>query len=184
MTEVTRILRAIGDGDGEASARELLPLVYNELHRLAATRISHEKPGQTLQTTDLVHEAYLRLVGDEQVTYKDRAHFFGAAAEAMRRILIERARRRQAAKRGGGMQRVDAEPNQLAAKEQEDRILQLHEALQRLELIDDQKAQIVKLRFFTGLTNREVADILSLSTATTERYWNFSRAWLQREMLT
>jgi RNA polymerase sigma factor (TIGR02999 family) len=182
MNEVTQILSAIEQGDPHAAA-QLLPLVYNELRRLAAQRLAQEKPGQTLQATALVHEAYLRLVDVEQAQqWNSRGHFFAAAAEAMGRILVDNARSKQAAKHGGGLRRIEVEPEELAARQQDDKLLALHEALARLEQHDVQKAQLVKLRYFAGLSIRQAAEALGISTATADRYWAFSRAWLQREM--
>jgi RNA polymerase sigma factor (TIGR02999 family) len=182
MSDVTQILSAIEQGDPHA-AEQLLPLVYEELRRLAAQRLSQEKSGQTLQATALVHEAYLRLVDVEQAQqWNNRGHFFAAAAEAMRRILVDNARSKQAAKRGGGLRRIEVEPEELAARQQDDKLLALHEALARLEQHDVQKAQLVKLRYFAGLSIRQAAEALGISTATADRYWAFARAWLQREM--
>jgi RNA polymerase sigma factor (TIGR02999 family) len=182
MSEVTSILSAIDQGDPHA-AEQLLPLVYDELRRLATQRLAQEKPGQTLQATALVHEAYLRLVDVEQAQhFNSRGHFFAAAAEAMRRILVDSARARKAEKRGGGRQRIELEPEELAAPQQDEKLLALHEALARLEQQDPQKAQLVKLRYFAGLSIRQVAEALDISTATANRDWAFARAWLQREM--
>ena len=183
MSEVTQMLAAIERGEPRA-AEELLPLVYDELRRLAAQKLSHEKPGQTLQATALVHEAWLRLGGDRQATWQNRAHFFAAAAEAMRRILIDNARRKKAARHGGHAERVslDLDRLELAAGMNDDQLLAVHEALDRLAAHDAIKAELVKLRFFTGLTNEEAAQVLSLSEPTVKRYWDFSRAWLLREI--
>jgi RNA polymerase sigma factor (TIGR02999 family) len=178
MSEVTRILSAIEQGDPSA-AEQLLPLVYDELRQLAAQRLAQEKPGQTLQATALVHEAYLRLVDVEQVHYWDsRGHFFAAAAEAMRRILINHARDRGRQKRGGGRQRVDLDHLALADQASDDEVLALDEALQRLEQHNPLCAELVKLRFFTGLTMDEAATALGITVRTAHRYWAFARAWL------
>jgi RNA polymerase sigma factor (TIGR02999 family) len=182
MSDVTRILSAIEQGDPHA-AEELLPLVYDELRKLAAHRLAHEKPGQTLQATALVHEAYLRLVSGERAQqWNSLGHFFAAAAEAMRRILIMNARRRNTKKRGGGYQRIELDPALLPAVERNERLLQLDEALQKLEQLQPQRAQIVKLRFFAGLTSAEAAAAMGISDTTAQRYWAYAQAWLQREM--
>jgi RNA polymerase sigma factor (TIGR02999 family) len=182
MCEVTRILSAIEQGDPHA-AELLLPLVYDELRQLAAQRLAQERPGQTLQATALVHEAYLRLLGVPQAQqFNSKGHFFAACAEAMRRILVDVARSRKAEKRGGGLRRVEVEPEELVTRQQDDKLLALHEALARLEQQDAPKAQLVKLRYFAGLSIREAAEALGVSTATADRYWAFARAWLQREM--
>jgi RNA polymerase sigma factor (TIGR02999 family) len=160
-----------------------LPLVYDELRKLAAQKLAQEKPGQTLQATALVHEAYLRLVDVEQAQqFNSCGHFFAAAAEAMRRILVDAARSRKAEKRGGGVRQIEVELENLAGRQQDEKLLALHEALARLEQQDAQKAQLVKLRFFAGLPIRQAAEVLGVSTATADRYWAFARAWLQREM--
>ena len=182
MSEVTQILDAIVQGDAHA-AEELLPLVYEELRKLAAQKMSHEVPGQTLQPTALVHEAWLRLVGkDGQAQFKNRSHFFGAAAEAMRRILIENARRKQAQRHGGGQQRVDIQDVDLAAAAGDDELLAINEALEKLAARDQPKAELVKLRYFTGMTIEEAADILGISPATAKRHWTYARAWLHQEI--
>jgi RNA polymerase sigma factor (TIGR02999 family) len=181
MSEVTRILDAVEQGDPHAAA-ELLPLVYEELRRLAAQKLAHEAPGQTLQATALVHEAYLRLVqGGEAVSWKSRGHFFGAAAEAMRRILIERARGRQRLRHGGGRKRVDLD-EVAALVEPPEELLALDEALSRLAAQAPMRAELVKLRFFAGLTMPEAAEALGISLATAERYWTFARTWLYAEL--
>jgi RNA polymerase sigma factor (TIGR02999 family) len=177
MNEITLVLQAIGRGDGRAS-EELLPLVYDELRRLAAVRMAQELAGQTLQPTALVHEAWLRLVGDGERTWQNRAHFFGAAAEAMRRILIESARRKSRLKRGGGQSRLDMDKLELAATTPDDKVLLMDEALERLRAEDPEKARIVTLKFFGGLTNQEVADILDVTERTVERQWAYAKAWL------
>jgi RNA polymerase sigma factor (TIGR02999 family) len=182
MIEVTRILSAIEQGDPHA-AEQLLPLVYDELRKLAAQKLAQEKPGQTLQATALVHEAYLRLVDTGKVQHwNSRGHFFAAAAEAMRRILVEAARRKQADKHGGACDRIHMELADLPAARRDDKLLRLDEALARLEKHNPLHAQLVKLRFFAGLTIAETAAALEISTATADRYWTYARAWLQREM--
>jgi RNA polymerase sigma factor (TIGR02999 family) len=181
MSDVTRILNAIEQGDGQA-ADQLLPLVYNELRRLAACRMANEAPGHTLQPTALVHEAWLRLVGDEASKFKNRAHFFGAAAEAMRRILVESARRKKRLKHGGEFQRVDMDAVELPLPLPDDELLALDEALDRLTTVDARAAEVVKLCFFVGLTQEQAAKELGISLATAERLWSFARAWLFREM--
>ena len=184
MSDVTRILSAIEQGDPKA-AEQLLPLVYDELRRLAAQRLAQEKPGQTLQPTALVHEAYLRLVDGAQVQgWNGRGHFFAAAAEAMRRILIDSARRKQAQKRGGQAKRVDLDALDLADHPASDKLLAMEDALVRLAAKDRVKAELVKLRYFGGLTTEEAASILGISTATADRYWAYARAWLQTEITT
>jgi RNA polymerase sigma factor (TIGR02999 family) len=184
MPNVSEVLSAIAAGNQRA-ADQLLPLVYQELRRLAKARLSHEQPGQTLQATDLVHEAYQRLVDvDEggEAKWNGAGHFFGAAAEAMRRILIDRARAKAAQKRGGDLQRVEFEELEHPAAKKPERFLLLDEALTKLEAQDPQKAQLVKLRFFAGLTNQQAAAALGISTATADRQWAFARAWLKTEM--
>jgi RNA polymerase sigma factor (TIGR02999 family) len=182
MSDVTRILEAIEQGDVHA-ASELLPLVYEELRRLAAQRLAHEGPGQTLQATALVHEAYLRLVSTERAApWKGRGHFFAAAAEAMRRILIERARARKRVHHGGGRKRIDLDLACPVVEPPSDNLLALDEALTRLALAAPVRAELVKLRFFAGLTMPEAAQALGISLATAERYWTFARAWLYAEM--
>jgi RNA polymerase sigma factor (TIGR02999 family) len=177
MIDVTRILSAIELGD-PAAAEQLLPLVYDELRKLAAAKLAQEKPGQTLEATALVHEAYLRLVGaDEAHVYRDRRHFFTAAASAMRRILIDQARRKQTEKHGGGRRR--RELSELAAPQPDDELLALNEALERLATEDPVKARLVELRYFAGLTNDHAADVLGISPSTADRHWAYSRAWLQ-----
>ena len=182
MNDVTRILDAIGGGDPHA-AGELLPLVYEELRRLAAHKMANERPGQTLQPTALVHEAWLRLIGNEEVRWDGRAHFFGAAAEAMRRILIDNARRKKALRHGGGQQRVELEAADGAvAAAQDDELLALHGALEKFAARDPQKAELVKLRYFAGLSIREAADVLRISEPTAKRHWTYARAWLFNEI--
>jgi RNA polymerase sigma factor (TIGR02999 family) len=183
MSNVTQILSAIEQGDAKA-ADELLPLVYEELRRLAAQKMSHEPPGQTLQATALVHEAYIRLVGPEAKNWSSRTHFFAAAAEAMRRILIDNARRKKSLKRGGNFHKIEFE-DALMTKNKTlriDELLSLNEALTKLEGIDKVKADLVKLRFFTGLTIEQAAAFLGISHATAERYWDYTRSWLHLEI--
>lgn len=180
-SEVTRILSDIRNGNAQA-AKELLPLVYDELRRLAALKMAHETPGQTLQPTALVHEAWLRLGGRENQAWNGRAHFFGAAAEAMRRILIDNARRKRARRHGGGQQRMDVEEIEIAMAVKDDDLLEVNEALERFAAQDRQKAELVKLRYFTGLTIDETADILGISAPTAKRWWAYARAWLHKEI--
>jgi RNA polymerase sigma factor (TIGR02999 family) len=180
MSEVTRVLSAVEQGDVQAAA-QLLPLVYDELRKLAAQKLAHETPGQTLQPTALVHEAYLRLVGGANPqSYKDRGHFFAAAATAMRRILIDNARRKQSGKRGGGWQRQPLDA--VAAPQPDEELLALDEALQKLAAADAVKAHLVELRYFAGLTGEQAADVLSISPTTADRHWAYARAWLQAEV--
>jgi RNA polymerase sigma factor (TIGR02999 family) len=183
VTDVTRILSAIEEGDPSA-IEQLLPLVYDELRKLAAQKMVQEKPGDTLQATALVHEAYIRLVEDNQgQSWDNRRHFFAAAAEAMRRILIERARQKQSLKRGGNYQRVDLATVEPAVMPMAcDDILGLDEAIQKLEKKDSRKAQLVKLRFFAGLTTAEAAQTLGVSVATAENDWTYARCWLKLEI--
>jgi RNA polymerase sigma factor (TIGR02999 family) len=182
MNDVTFILSAIEQGEKQA-AEQLLPLIYDELRRLAARKLAQERPGQTLQATALVHEAYLRLVGvDPDRPWDGRGHFFAAAAEAMRRILVENARRRGRMKHGGHRARVDLDAAQPAAPETDDDLLALDEALEKLAAKDPVKAQLVQLRVFAGLTLAEAAGILGLSTSTADRYWAYARAWLRVEI--
>jgi len=183
MSEVTHVLSCAQDGDANA-VHELLPLVYDELRKLAAYKMAREAPGQTLQPTALVHEAWLRLVGETERTFHNRTHFFNAAGEAMRRILIERARRRQCVRHGGGQQRLNAAELELEliAPESDERLLAVNEALDQLAAEDPQKAEVVKLRFFVGMSDREVAETLGLSERTVERHWAYSKAWLFRRL--
>jgi RNA polymerase sigma factor (TIGR02999 family) len=181
MTEVTEMLKAIERGDARA-AGELLPLVYDELRKLAACRMAREAPGQTLQPTALVHEAWLKLASNEALRWDSRAHFFGAAAEAMRRILIDNVRRKQALRHGGGQQRCDVEEIQIAAPAADDQLLAINEALERLASQDPSKAELVKLRYFVGLSIEEAAGLLGISEATAKRWWTFARAWLYSEV--
>jgi RNA polymerase sigma factor (TIGR02999 family) len=187
MSEVTRILDQMHQGDSRA-AEQLLPLVYEELRKLAAARVAQEKPGQTLQATALVHEAYLRLVASaereqgEGDHWDGRGHFFAAAAEAMRRILIDRARHKRSRKAGGDLRRVDLVDVDPAADEPAIDLIALDEALQKLERKDKRKADVVKLRFFAGLTAAQAADALGISTATADNDWYYARSWLRLEM--
>jgi RNA polymerase sigma factor (TIGR02999 family) len=189
MSDVTRILDAIERGDVKATD-ELLPLVYGELRMLAAQKLAKESPGQTLQATALVHEAYLRLVGDEDQTWNSRGHFFAAAAEAMRRILIDNARRKQRLKHGGNCHRADTEEVALLPDETGltlggscDDLIALDEALERLAQKDKVKADLVKLRFFAGLTGEQAAKVLGISHNTADRYWAYARSWLHLEIM-
>jgi RNA polymerase sigma factor (TIGR02999 family) len=183
MSEVTRILSAVEQGDPNA-AKQLLPLVYEELRKLAAAKLDKEKPGQTLNATALVHEAFLRLLPGQSdlAKWDGRGHFFAAAAEAMRRILIENARRKGRVRRGGARQRVDLDEAQLITDGPSDDLLDLDEALTRLADLDPVRAELVKLRFFAGLTMPETAAALGISLATAERYWVFARSWLYAEL--
>ena len=179
MSEVSRLLDAAAAGDPSAAAG-LLPLVYDELRKLAAQRLAEEKPGQTLQATALVHEAYLRLVGARQTEWNGRGHFFAAAAEAMRRILVESARRKRAEKRGGGLQRHDADAASLAAPEPVEDLVALDEALSKFAANNKQAADLVQLRYFAGLTLPDAAAVLGISERTAGRLWAYARAWLRR----
>ena len=182
MNDLTCVLFAIEQGD-PAAAQRLLPLVYDELRKLAAAKLANEKPGQTLQATALVHEAYVRLVDvDESQQWNSRGHFFGAAAEAMRRILVENARRRGRIKHGGDRRREKFEPSDITAPEAPEDLLDLDEALERLDRHDPQSAELVKLRYFAGLTVPQAAEILGVSSRKADFLWSFARAWLRREM--
>ena len=182
MTEVTRILAALERGDPLA-AGQLLPLVYGELRKLAAQHLAREKPGQTLQPTALVHEAYLRLVGKGDAPHwQGRGHFFAAAAEAMRRILVEQARRKRSLKRAGERRRLDLNVEEPAEVERGEPLLALDEALDRLEARDPDKARLVKLRYFAGLTIEQAAETLAISVTTANRWWSYARAWLHEEI--
>ena len=182
MPDVTQLLCAIEGGDPNASD-QLLPLVYEELRKLAAARMAQEKPGQTLQATALVHEAWLRLTGtEEQKVWNSRGHFFGAAAEAMRRIMVERARRKGRIRHGGEQQRVDLEHFTLATEDSSEAVLAVHDALEKLALESPQKAEIVKLRYFIGLSASEIAAALGVSVPTVERHWAYARSWLYAEI--
>lgn len=183
MSDVTRILTAIEDGDPHA-AEQLLPLVYDELRKLAVQKLAQERPGQTLQATALVHEAYIRLVDVERVQHwNSRGHFFAAAAEAMRRILIERARSKAREKHGGGWQRVDFEKLDVTTSVTPDQLVALDDALVRLAALDHVAGELVKLRYFAGLAIDEAATALGVSTATAYRHWAYARAWLRSELL-
>jgi RNA polymerase sigma factor (TIGR02999 family) len=182
MNEVTRVLSAIEGGDPHA-AEQLLPLVYQELRQLAAQKLAQEKPGQTLDATALVHEAYIRLVDvDKAQHWNSRSHFFAAAAEAMRRILVENARRKKAFRRGGNRQRQNLDLAEPAAPRLSDHLLALDEALDKLAAKDRVKAELVKLRYFAGLTIEQTAEALGISVATANRFWNYARAWLHQEI--
>lgn len=179
--EITLVFQRIECGE-EPAADRLLSLVYQDLRRLAAVRMARECPGQTLQPTALVHEAWLRLGADQQPAWQNRAHFFAAAAEAMRRILIDRARRRLAQRRGGREEHVNIDDLDLAAPADDARLVRVHEALEKLAAEDAEKAELVKLRFFAGLTLDEAARVLDISEATAGRWWTYARAWLTKEM--
>jgi len=178
--DITQILHAVEQG--ENSAERLLPLVYGELRKLAAHKMAHETPGQTLQATALVHEAWLRLVGADNPKFEGRAHFFAAAAEAMRRILIDNARRKRALRHGGGLQRLDIQEVEVAARADDEQLLAIHEALDKLAVEDKVTAELVMLRYFVGLTIPEAAEILGISETTASRYWTFARTWLYHEV--
>ena len=185
MSDVTQLLSAIEAGESRAcgTADQLLPLAYEELRKLAAAKMAQEKPGQTLQATALVHEAWLRLVGpEEQTAWNSRAHFFGAAAEAMRRILVDRARQKARVRHGGELERVDLEHVNQATEDSDETVLAMHEALDALARESPSKAEIVKLHYFTGLEYPEIARALGLSLPTVERHWAYARSWLYREM--
>lgn len=179
MPEASAMLDSIEKGDVNASA-EFLDLVYNELRRLAASKLAREAPGQTLQATALVHEAWLRLMGDENRRFENRTHFYAAAAEAMRRILIERARRRHAVRHGGKYERVELQDEMLASAEADEQLLELNDALEKLEIKHPLQALVVKLRYFAGMSNEEIAFQMGISIATVKNYWVFSKAWLYR----
>lgn len=182
MSDITHILKAVQHGDPQA-ADELLPLVYQELRKLAAHKMANEAPGQTLQPTALVHEAWLRLVGGaEQQSWENRAHFFGAAAEAMRRILIDNARRKRALRHGGRQKRVNVTDIELPAETKDDELLAVHDALDKFAAQDKAKAELVKLRCFVGLTIEEAAQVLGVSEPTAKRWWAYAKAWLYHEI--
>jgi RNA polymerase sigma factor (TIGR02999 family) len=181
MSDVTRILNAIERGDAKATD-ELLPLVYEELRLLAAQKLSHEPPGQTLQATALVHEAYLRLVGDEPQSWGNRGHFFAAAAEAMRRILVERARHKHSARHGGSLQKVPLDEAIPSVSDPHEDLLALDDALHRLATEDEKLAEVVKLRYFAGLTLSQIAELLGVTRRTVDRHWALGRAWLYQEL--
>ena len=182
MSDVTQILSAIEQGDPRA-AEQLLPLVYDELRKLAAQKLAQESPGQTLQATALVHEAYLRLVDVENAQrWNSRGHFFAAAAEAMRRILVENVRQKRSLKRGGDRVRIELDEVEPALQASDDEFLALHEALEKLEATGKRKAELVKLRFFAGLTNQQAAEVLGISASTADNDWAYARCWLRLEM--
>jgi RNA polymerase sigma factor (TIGR02999 family) len=180
-TDVTRILQSIDNGDPSA-ANELLPLVYEELRKLAAARIAHEAPGQTLQATALVHEAWLKLAGPDRQQWRGRAHFFGAAAEAMRRILIDKARAKDSQKRGADPRREELHESRIELRAPSDEVLAIHDALDALAAEDATAAAVVKLRYFVGMSIPEIAEALDLSPRSADRHWAFARAWLKREI--
>lgn len=181
MSDITRILKAAERGDPNA-ADELLPLVYEELRRMAAHKMSNEARGHTLQPTALVHEAWLRLAGDENQKWDGRGHFFAAAAEAMRRILIDRARRKRAARHGGGQQRVEVQDMDLASPDSDEQLLAVSDALDKLAVEHKVEAELVKLRYFVGMTNDEAAEMLGIAPRTAKYHWTHARAWLYREI--
>jgi RNA polymerase sigma factor (TIGR02999 family) len=181
MSDVTQMLGDVSRGEAKA-ADELLSLVYEELRRLAAAKMASEAPGQTLQATALVHEAWLRLTNDDKRKWNDRTHFFAAAAEAMRRILVDNARRKRTARHGGGQQRVEMSDFASALMETDDKVLAVNEALEKFAVLDPQKAELVKLRYFVGMTIEQAAEALGISERTAKRYWAFARAWLYEEI--
>jgi RNA polymerase sigma factor (TIGR02999 family) len=181
VSDVTRVLEVLNQGDPHA-ADQLLPLVYEELRKLATSKMANEQPGHTLQPTALVHEAWLRLVGNKNPEFDGRAHFFAAAAEAMRRILIDRARRKRAVRHGGQQQRVDILDVDPASPSADDQLLAIHDALDKLAAQDPAKADIVKLRYFVGMTIAEAAEVLGISEPTAKRHWAYARAWLYQEI--
>jgi RNA polymerase sigma factor (TIGR02999 family) len=181
MSDITLILNRVEQGDKRA-AEELLPLVYTELRKLAAHKMANETTSHTLQATALVHEAWLKLVGEADRKYRGREHFFAAAAEAMRRILIDNARRKLARRHGSGQRHLDVQDLEIAAPVQDDELLLMNDALEKLAALDRQKAELVKLRFFVGLTLEEAAEIMGFSVPTAKRYWSFARAWLYQEI--
>jgi RNA polymerase sigma factor (TIGR02999 family) len=181
MDEVTRLLQATTDGDPRAAA-ELLPLVYDELRRLAAHRLAGERANHTLQPTALVHEAWMKISADDQRTWNGRQHFFAAAAEAMRRILVDRARRHLAAKRGSGVEPLNADEVQLVAPGDDNQLLAVDEALAKFAVKEPRKAELVKLRYFVGLTFDEAAEVLGIAVPTAKQWWAYSRAWLRVEI--
>jgi RNA polymerase sigma factor (TIGR02999 family) len=181
MSDVTQLLNAIEQGDPKA-ATQLLPLVYEELRKLAAFKMANEAPGQTLQPTALVHEAWLRLTAGTEHDWESRAHFFGAAAEAMRRILIDNARRKKALRHGAGQERLDIQDLEIAGPAPDDQLLAIDEALNKLTAADKAKADLVKLRYFAGMTVEDAARVLGISEATAKRWWVYARAWLLAEI--
>jgi RNA polymerase sigma factor (TIGR02999 family) len=181
LRDVTRILQQVQHGDAQAAA-ELLPLVYEELRRLAAHRLAHERNQQTLQPTALVHEAWLKISGNDQRAWNGRQHFFAAAAEAMRRILVDRARRRLASKRGGGGESLNADEVEIPAPAPDDQLIDVHEALEKFARQDPRKAELVKLRYFVGMTFEEASEILGIAIPTAKEWWAYARAWLRVEL--
>lgn len=181
MSDATLLLNAVENGD-PAAANRLLELLYHELRRLAASRLAQEKSGQTLQPTALVHEAWLRLVGAQNPKFENRAHFFAAAAEAMRRILIDRARHKLTMRRGGNFKRADFEEQELVSPGTDEQLLAVHEALDQLAKEHPRQAEVVKLRYFVGMTNEETAESLNISVATVKNYWTFARVWIFNEL--
>lgn len=182
MSDVTRVLQSIAAGD-QTAQDQLLALVYEELRAMAAAKMAREQPGQTLQATALVHEAWVKLVGNGVgQSWQNRGHFFGAAAEAMRRILVDRARKKASLRHGGGLERVDLDQVHLATEDSDEAVLAMNEALEKLVMVSPEKAEVVKLRYFTGLEMQEIADTMDVSLATIERHWAYARAWLLREM--
>ncbi len=181
MSEITQVLQAVGRGEARAS-EDLLPLVYDDLRRQARVQMAREAGGQTLQPTALLHEAWLRIVGTGERKWENRAHFFGAAAEAMRRILIENARRKSRLKRGGDQLRVDIEKVELAGTSPDEKVLLINDALERLQAQDPEKARVVVLKFFGGRTNQEVAECMAVTERTVERHWAYAKAWLFQDI--
>jgi len=181
MSEATILLNAVEQGDPQA-ADKLLELVYEELRRLAASKMARETPGQTLQPTELVHEAWLRLVGTQNPKFENRNHFFSAAAEAMRRVLIDRARRKLTQRHGGGVERVDLDGQDLASPEVDEQLLAVHEVLDKFAKDHPVQAEVVKLRYFVGMTNEETAQVLGISVSSVNNYWMFSRTWILHEI--
>ncbi len=181
MTQITEILQRIQAGEADA-AESLMREVYGELRKLAAAKMARESPGQTLQPTALVHEAWLRIAGDDGPQFENRRHFFFAAAEAMRRILVDRARRRQRLRHGGDMEKVDQDLDLIESVVPDERIIAVHDALDALEAVDPLKAKLVKLKYFIGLENKEAAEALGISLSSVERYWAYSKAWLMKEI--
>ncbi len=181
MSQVTILLQAAHQGDAQA-AEQLLPLVYEELRRLAAAKMASENPGQTLQATALVHEAWLRLTGDTNRKWNDRTHFFAAAAEAMRRILVDNARRKRAERHGGGQRRTEMPEIAYSSGSGDEQLLAVNDALEKFTVLDPQKAELVKLRYFVGMTTEEAAEALGITKDTAKRHWAYARAWLSEEI--